>query len=150
MRFRNHEVRYGEYTLVLYKGIRVLSHLFPVRKKLTAFVFETFVYTSLYIGLTRLANVKLIFSDYNALVKIQFYGAGHCVDCRASKQLLDEYKVPYDYIDLDAQPEYIDEVVTRSGGYQSTPLIIFPDESILVEPSDQVLLNKLRELNIIA
>ena len=35
---------------------------------------------------------------------ITVYGAPWCPDCRRSKKFLDEHRVPYEYVDIDADP----------------------------------------------
>lgn len=72
-------------------------------------------------------------------MKIKFYGATWCPDCRWAKQFLDENKVEYDYINLEEDPEAAQEVEKINGGYQSIPTIVFPNGKILVEPSNNEL-----------
>ncbi len=73
---------------------------------------------------------------------IKMYGAPWCPDCRRSKALLDRRGVAYDWIDIDENPEgarYIEQV---NEGKRIIPTIVFPDGSILVEPSDAELARK--------
>ncbi len=72
-------------------------------------------------------------------MKIKFYGATWCADCRRSKQFLDDNKVAYEYINLDENPDAAEEVVRINNGFQSIPTIVFPDGKILVEPSNEQL-----------
>jgi len=65
---------------------------------------------------------------------ITFYGADWCGDCRRSKRLLAAREAAYDWVDVDAQPEIRAEL-TRNG-YPAIPVIVMPDGSILMEPSD--------------
>lgn len=72
-------------------------------------------------------------------MKIKFYGATWCPDCRRAKQFLDENKAEYDYINLEEDTEAAQEVERINGGYQSIPTIVFPNGKILVEPLNEEL-----------
>jgi len=69
-------------------------------------------------------------------MKIIFYGATWCPDCRRSKKFLDERKVDYTYINLEETPDTAAEVEKINKGMQSIPTIVFPDGTILTEPSN--------------
>lgn len=81
--------------------------------------------------------------------KITMYGAEWCGDCRRSKRFLDENKVGYNYIDVEADASASDKVIEINGGMRSIPVIVFPDGSHLTEPSDNALREKLTALNIL-
>ncbi|NBY38269.1 MAG: NrdH-redoxin [Actinobacteria bacterium] len=68
--------------------------------------------------------------------QITMYGAEWCGDCRRSKKFLDENKVAYNYIDVEADESAAEKVIEINGGMRSIPVIIFPDGSHLTEPSD--------------
>jgi len=72
-------------------------------------------------------------------MKIQFYGATWCGDCRRAKAYLDEHGISYDYIDLESDPTAADKVVELTNGYRSIPTIVLPDGQVLIEPSNQQL-----------
>lgn len=78
-------------------------------------------------------------------MKIKFYGATWCPDCRRSKAYLDEKKVSYEYINIDEVAGAAEEVEKINNGMQSIPTIIFPNGKILVEPSNQELQEALDE-----
>lgn len=80
---------------------------------------------------------------------ITFYGASWCGDCRRSKRLLDELAVTYTYIDVEKDASAAAKVVEINGGFQAIPVIVFPDQTHLTEPSDPTLRAKLVELKII-
>ena len=67
--------------------------------------------------------------------RITMYGAAWCGDCRRSKAVLDASGIDYDYVDVEASKEAADAVVAISGR-TSIPVIVLPDGSHLVEPSD--------------
>ena len=77
------------------------------------------------------------------------YGAEWCGDCRRSKRFLDENKVGYNYIDVEADASASDKVIEINGGMRSIPVIVFPDGSHLTEPSDNDLKAKLVSLNLL-
>jgi len=70
------------------------------------------------------------------------YGADWCSDCRRSKKLLDASGVDYQYVDLVARPEAA-EAAEAISGRKNIPVIVFPDGTHLVEPSDAELAAKL-------
>ncbi len=74
---------------------------------------------------------------------ITVYGTAWCGDCRRAKRVLDGKGVSYTWIDIDAVPEAAAEVMRINGGMRSVPTILFPDGSILVEPSDSQLKAKI-------
>ena len=76
-------------------------------------------------------------------MKIIFYGATWCPHCRRSKKFLDERKVDYTYINLEETPDTAAEVEKINKGMQSIPTIVFPDGTILTEPSNEKLLETL-------
>lgn len=80
---------------------------------------------------------------------VTVYGADWCPDCRRSKRLLDRLGVAYDYVDLEADPDQTAEVVRRNAGRHSIPVIVFPDDTHLTEPSDPALTAKLREAGLL-
>jgi thioredoxin reductase (NADPH) len=74
---------------------------------------------------------------------IRMYGANWCPDCRRAKAFFGEQRVHYDYIDLDIYPDAVHDVERINDGMRSIPTIIFPDGSIMVEPSNAELAEKL-------
>ena len=74
---------------------------------------------------------------------IKFYGAHWCPDCRRSRTFLGEHRVPYQYFDVDQDTEAQAYVQQINDNRLIIPTILFPDGSILVEPSDAELAEKL-------
>jgi thioredoxin reductase (NADPH) len=74
---------------------------------------------------------------------ITLYGTGWCPDCKRSKQFFGEQRVPYHYVDIDNDPESVAFVEQTNNGFRSIPTIVFPDGSVLVEPSNAQLAEKL-------
>jgi thioredoxin reductase (NADPH) len=75
---------------------------------------------------------------------ITLYGTGWCPDCKRSKQFFGEQRVPYHYVDIDNDPDATTFVEEVNKGFRSIPTIVFPDGSVLVEPSNAQLAEKLR------
>ena len=73
---------------------------------------------------------------------ITMYGADWCRDCRRTKQQLDGLGVVYDYVDLERDETAAAEA-QRISGRMNIPVVVFPDGSHLVEPSDAAVREKL-------
>jgi mycoredoxin len=80
---------------------------------------------------------------------ITMYSADWCGDCRRSKRLLNELKVEYTIIDVDADESAAEKVIEINGGMKSIPVIVFDDGTHLTEPSDAALKEKLKTLGVI-
>ena len=78
--------------------------------------------------------------------RITMYGADWCGDCIRAKAFFDDRDTEFDYVDLVEHPEETDEILERNGGVQKIPLIVFPDESFLIEPTNDQLEEKMAEL----
>ncbi len=77
---------------------------------------------------------------------ITFYATPWCGDCRLAKRWFDEQGIAYDYINIDQDEQAAREVLHLNGGMRSVPTIVFPDGSILVEPSTRQLAAKYASL----
>ena len=74
---------------------------------------------------------------------ITVYGAHWCPDCRRSKQFLGEHQIPYNWVDIEEDPEGEKFVIEKNDGKRIIPTIVFSDGSILVEPTNAELAQKL-------
>ncbi|HLY30650.1 MAG TPA: glutaredoxin family protein [Ktedonobacterales bacterium] len=74
---------------------------------------------------------------------IVMYTTSWCGDCRRSKKLFAALNIPYTEIDIEQRPEAAEIVRQLNHGMQSVPTILFPDGSVLVEPSNTTLEAKL-------
>ena len=79
---------------------------------------------------------------------ITMFGAEWCIDCRRTKKQLDGLGVEYTYVDLEADPSAA-EVAKEISGRMNIPVVVYPDSSHHVEPSNADVEAKLRELNLI-
>ena len=78
---------------------------------------------------------------------IIMYGADWCGDCRRAKTTLARSGVAYEYVDLVADPRAADRAQQISGR-TNIPVLVFPDGSHQVEPSDRDLQAKLAGLGL--
>lgn len=77
------------------------------------------------------------------MADITVYGAPWCPDCKRAKQFLNEQRVPYDWVDVDADPEGLAFVEGLQDGGRTIPTIVFKDGSHLLEPTNAELAEKL-------
>lgn len=80
-------------------------------------------------------------ADHAAII---LYGTTWCGDTRRARKLFDQYDIPYQWVDIDTDPAAAAYVKKKNRGFRSVPTIIWPDGSILVEPSNEQLLQKMR------
>lgn len=75
---------------------------------------------------------------------IVLYGAEWCRDCRRAKAYLDQHHIPYVYINVEDSEEAAAKVTSLNNGYQKIPVLVLPDDTILIEPSDEELREKIK------
>lgn len=75
--------------------------------------------------------------------EIIVYGTNWCPDCKRSKQFLGDQRIQYDWVDIEHDPEAMLYVEQVNDGMRRIPTIQFPDGSVLVEPSNAELAEKL-------
>ena len=75
--------------------------------------------------------------------RVTVYGAYWCPDCRRSKKFLGEQFIPYRWIDIEQDLAGEAYVLERNNGKRIIPLIVFEDDSFLVEPTNAELAKKL-------
>jgi glutaredoxin len=76
--------------------------------------------------------------------EIVVYGIETCADTIRARAWLDEYRIPYVWIDVNTDRAGYDFVVKVNNGRRTIPTVLFGDGSILVEPTDEQLAAKLR------
>ena len=67
--------------------------------------------------------------------QIVMYTTEYCSDCHRAKRYFEENNITYERIGLENNPDATEFVTKINNGYRSVPTIVFPDGSILVEPS---------------
>lgn len=75
--------------------------------------------------------------------RVTVYGAYWCPDCRRSKKFLGEQFIPYRWVDIEQDKEAEAYVLQRNDGKRIIPLILFEDDTFLVEPTNAQLARKL-------
>ncbi len=79
----------------------------------------------------------------NQTDQIIIYSTTWCSDCKRAKKFFGEQRVSYTNIDIEEKPEFVAIVEKINDGKRSVPTIVFPDGSVLVEPSNAQLAEKL-------
>jgi mycoredoxin len=75
--------------------------------------------------------------------EIVMYGTTWCGGTRRARLVFDQNHIAYRWVDIDKDAAARHFVEETNHGYRSVPTIIFPDGTILVEPSDLELSKKL-------
>lgn len=75
--------------------------------------------------------------------KLKVIGASWCPDCKRAKTFLGQHRIEFDWVDMETDPSAQAEVERINDGKRIIPTIIFPDGSILTEPSNDELAEKL-------
>jgi thioredoxin reductase (NADPH) len=76
--------------------------------------------------------------------KLRVIGATWCPDCKRAKAFLGQHRIDYDWVDMELVPEAQAEVERINDGKRIIPTLIFPDGTILTEPSNDELADKLK------
>jgi mycoredoxin len=76
--------------------------------------------------------------------QIKIYGTSWCPDCARAKQVFNKLKVSFEWINIDQDKNSAAYVEKINRGFKSVPTIVFPDNSILVEPSNAELEKKIK------
>ncbi len=74
--------------------------------------------------------------------KIVVYSVNWCPDCRRAKFFLLRRKIPYLEVDIDNDPTAADFVRKLNQGDRTVPMMVFPDGSLLIEPSNDDLIRR--------
>ncbi len=74
--------------------------------------------------------------------KIVMYTTSWCSDCHRAKHLLNEFDIVYEEHDVDSDVTALEIVKGHNNGNRVVPTIVFSDGSILVEPSNKELADK--------
>ncbi len=74
---------------------------------------------------------------------IIIYGTNWCYESKRARGVFDQNHIAYEWVDIDLDMDARKYVESVNRGYRSVPTILFPDGSILVEPSITELNRKL-------
>ena len=75
---------------------------------------------------------------------ITMYTTDWCPDCWRAKQVFKAMKVPYQEINITHDDDAVELVMQLNNGNRSVPTIVFPDGSVLTEPSTSALAQKVQ------
>ena len=78
--------------------------------------------------------------------EIIIYGTNWCGDCRRTRRFLDMQQIEYLWINIDQDIQAEKLVFKLNKGMRSVPTLVFPDGTILVEPSNAALAEKLETI----
>jgi mycoredoxin len=78
--------------------------------------------------------------------EIVMYSTTWCGDCRRAKRVFAALEVPYIEINIEEDDAAAELVVKINDGTRNVPTILFPDGSVLIEPSNVTLEKKLLSL----
>ncbi len=79
---------------------------------------------------------------FTGQTKIKMYATTWCGDCRMAKHWFDGHGIAYEYINIEKDERAAAEVLRLNKGIRSVPTIVFPDGTVLVEPSGRELAAK--------
>ena len=74
---------------------------------------------------------------------IKMYGTPTCRDCVIAKQVFQELGTDYEFINIEDNQEATKKAIELNNGILRIPVIIFADNSILVEPTGEELKSKM-------
>jgi glutaredoxin-related protein len=80
-------------------------------------------------------------------LKVTMYGAMWCPDTLRALEFLTKNKIEVDFKDIDNNPENTKTVEDLNNGMRIIPSIIFPDGTLVVEPSNSELEKVLSKFN---
>src|SRR5690349_14200464 len=95
----------------------------------------------------RVSCYRVRFREYMTHPVIKVFGTTWCSDCKRAMRVLNDRKAQFEYIDIEKDDAAAEYVIQVNNGNQSVPTIVFPDGSVMVEPSSAVLAAKVESLN---
>ena len=75
--------------------------------------------------------------------KIKMYGTPTCKDCVIAKEVFQELGTDYEFINIADSQEATEIAIKLNNGVRRIPVILFADNSILVEPTGEELKAKM-------
>jgi len=74
---------------------------------------------------------------------IVVYGTSWCPDCVRAKLFLEMRHVPFHWVNVEQDEQAMAYIEQVNGGLHRVPTLVFPDGSVLVEPTNAELSRKL-------
>lgn len=81
--------------------------------------------------------------------QLKIYSTTWCGDCKRTKAWLNDHGIAYAEVNIESNPDALTFVQKINNGLMTTPTIVFSDGSVLVEPSNEDLRQKLESLKVI-
>jgi mycoredoxin len=81
---------------------------------------------------------------------LTMYSTSWCGYCRRLRSHLDREGVGYDVIDIEADPDAAGYVMDINGGNRTVPTVLFPDGSVLTNPTIVQVMQRLSELDLVS
>jgi len=78
--------------------------------------------------------------------KFVIFGTWWCGDCSMARRYFDRNHISYHWVDIDQDKSGEEFVYSTNHGMRSVPTIVFPDGSIMVEPTERELQEKIGSL----
>ena len=78
--------------------------------------------------------------------KVKFYGTDFCPDCYRAKRIFRKLDIDFEWYNTDRDSTARQFVISVNSENCSVPTIVFPDGTILVEPSNAILETKLKRM----
>ncbi len=75
--------------------------------------------------------------------QIVMYVTEYCADCLRAKKFFEARGIPHLRVGLEGDVQATEFVMQVNRGFRSVPTIVFPDGSVLVEPSWEELQEKI-------
>ena len=67
--------------------------------------------------------------------QIIMYATEYCSDCQRAKKFFEARGIPHIRVGIEEDEQAVQFVMQINRGFRSVPTIVFPDGSILVEPT---------------
>ena len=68
--------------------------------------------------------------------ELVLYGADWCGDCRRAKVWLRENNVPFTEVDVENDDAARDRAIEIANGRKNIPVLVLPDGTVLIEPTN--------------
>ena len=93
--------------------------------------------------MTEQPAIKMSKDEREPMTTLTIYTTHWCGDCARTKSFLRRNAIPYEEIDIEHDASAAATVIRLNNGHRSVPTLVFPDGSILTEPSNRELAEKL-------
>lgn len=93
--------------------------------------------------MTERRSIEMSEEERGLMPVLTIYTTRWCGDCTRTKSFLRRNLIPFEEIDIEHDHEAAATVIRLNKGNRSVPTLVFPDGSILTEPSNRELAAKL-------